>query len=181
MSLQPRTDPIGGPVLAIGDRRYVLIYPPRVIRARSIARGLVTAGAAVVLVGSFVPWVSSGAKRRSSYDLFDIVERLGFAPDGAFALIVRVWWLLPLALVVATVAVWYGRWWTSAAVGGGAALLAAAVGVGVLSADENAFVRVLGGPLVALAGAAVLAAGAATCAAVASGRFDRGLREPLHP
>ena len=140
-----------------------------------------SAGVAVVLVGSFVPWVSSGAKRRSSYDLFDIVERLGFAPDGAFAVVVRLWWLLPLVLVGATVAVWYGRWWVAAGLAGAAAVLGAVVGAGVLSADDNAFVRVLGGPAVTLVGAAILAAGAVTSAMVASGRFDRSLRQPLHP
>ena len=151
------------------------------IRARSIARVLVTAGAGVVLGGSFVPWVSSGATRRSSYDLFDIVERLGFAPDGAFSVVVRLWWLLPLLLVGAVVAAWYDRWWAVTALAGAAAVLAAIVAGGVLSADDNAFVRVLNGPVVTLVGAVVLGAGALAGGAQASGRLDRGLRESLHP
>ncbi len=140
-----------------------------------------TAGAGVVLVGSFLPWVSSGARRRSSYDLLDIVERLGFAPEGAFSVVVRVWWVLPLLLVGAVVAVWYARWWVVTAIAGAAALLAGIVAVGVLSADDNALVRVLDGPVVTLAGAIALAGGAATCGALASGRIDRGLRQSLHP
>jgi len=142
---------------------------------------LVTAGAGVVLVGSFVPWVSSGAKRRSSYDLFDIVDRLGYAPDGPFSVVVRLWWLLPLLLVGAVVAAWYARWRVVTALAGAAAVLAAIVAVGVLSADDNAFVRVLNGPVVTLVGAIALGAGAAAGAALASGRLDRGLGESLHP
>lgn len=66
-------------------------------------RWIASSGALVVLTGSFLPWLASGSAERSSYDLFGIVERLGFAPDGAVGWAVRLWPLLPLLLVVTVV------------------------------------------------------------------------------
>ena len=55
-------------------------------------------GASIALVGTFLPWLASGAVDRSSYELLDIVERLGFSPDGLVGLALTVWPLAPLGL-----------------------------------------------------------------------------------
>ena len=41
---------------------------------------------------------------RSSYELFELTDRLGFSPDGAIGWALRMWPLAPLLLVLAAVA-----------------------------------------------------------------------------
>lgn len=60
-------------------------------------------GGAGAVVGTFLPWFRSGAIDRSSYELFDIVERLGFAPDGMMGWLLRLWPLVPLLFVIGIV------------------------------------------------------------------------------
>ncbi len=71
------------------------------VRAASI-----TVGGAVAVAGSFLPWLRSGAVDRSSYEIFDLIDRLGFSPDGAVGWAVRLWPLVPLLFVVAAVVQW---------------------------------------------------------------------------
>ena len=68
-----------------------------------LPRWLVGGGAVLTLIGTFLPWLSSGAVLRSSYELFDLVDRLGFSPDGAVRWALRVWPLAPLLLVLTAV------------------------------------------------------------------------------
>lgn len=68
---------------------------------------MVTGGAVVTLVGSFLPWLRTGARTRSSYELFQIAERLGFASGGAVEWVLRLWPLVPfLSALVVTL-----QWW----------------------------------------------------------------------
>ena len=67
---------------------------------------ITTAGAAIALVGTFLPWLRSGSVDRSSYDIFDLVERLGFSPNGVVAWTLRLWPLVPLLLVLGAIALW---------------------------------------------------------------------------
>lgn len=119
-------------------------------------------GAGVVLVGSFLPWLASGSASRSSYDLFEIVDRLGFSPDGAVGWAVRLWPLLPLVLVVTVVthhlhldAAWFPL--VRSATTAMAAVYAGAVALAIHFAPEIGLFRLRLGPWVTLAGAALLA------------------------
>lgn len=122
----------------------------------------------MVLVGSFLPWLASGTAERSSYDLFGIVDRLGFSPSGLMGWAVRLWPLLPLLLVVTVVTHHLGspgRWvsvvrWTSTAL---AALYAGAVAVAVRLAPDVGLFRPRIGLWVTLAGALLLALSAVRC------------------
>ena len=67
----------------------------------------VTAGAAVLLVGTFLTWLRSGATERSSYDVFDLVDRLGFSEGGLVGWALRLWPLVPLLLVLTVIAWWF--------------------------------------------------------------------------
>lgn len=127
-------------------------------------RALVAGGSAVALVGTFLPWLASGSVDRSSYDLIDLVERLGFSPDGAVGVGVRAWPVVPLLLVVSVVLVWPTLrvpvavqlvWWTVTAcyVGGTA--------IAVLVAPGASLFGVRSGVWVTLCGVASLAVGAA--------------------
>ena len=126
----------------------------------------VSAGAAVVLVGTFLTWLRSGATERSSYDVFDLVDRLGFSEGGLVGWALRLWPLLPLVLVLAVVA-W---WWPSSGKGQTAirvaptlvaSLYAGAVALAVVNAPEVALFSVGPGPTVTILGAVVMAAGVA--------------------
>ena len=66
----------------------------------------ISAGSAAAVTGSFLPWLRSGSVDRSSYEIFDLVDRLGFSPDGAVGWALRLWPLVPLLFVVATVLQW---------------------------------------------------------------------------
>lgn len=68
-----------------------------------LGRWLLGAGAAASLIGTFLPWLSSGAVLRSSYEIFDLVERLGFSPGGVIGWSLRLWPLAPLLLVLSAV------------------------------------------------------------------------------
>ncbi len=71
--------------------------------------GLVVAGLALVVVGSFGPWVWSGRVSRSSYRLLQVADRLGFLGDGAGRWLPRTWVFVPLAAALALGALVVGR------------------------------------------------------------------------
>ena len=64
-----------------------------------VGAAVISSGGALTLIGTFLPWLRSGARDRASYTIFDLVERLGFAPGGVVALSLRLWPLVPLLLV----------------------------------------------------------------------------------
>jgi hypothetical protein len=142
-----------------------------IVWRRDLPRLLVTAGAGGVIVGAVSPWVASGSVERSSFEIAGLLERLGFASSGPFALSVRVWALVPLCVVAASVCVWWGRTGLGAALAAAGGLYAAVVSLRVARAPDAGLVRVLGGPARTLAGAVVLLAGAVVT--VAASRTTR--------
>lgn len=135
---------------------------------RLAGRAAAAIGALVALVGTFLPWLASGTVDRSSYELLDIVERLGFSPDGLVGLALTIWPLAPLGLVLCVVAQWPWRGWQDRWAGWGAVGVACAVGlyvgataVAVLGAPEVGVFRVRWGAWVTLVGASAMLAGAA--------------------
>jgi hypothetical protein len=127
------------------------------------------AGGAVALVGSFLPWVRTGSRSRNSYDVFRVVGRLGFAPDGPAATAMRWWPLVPLLTVGAVVAVWWGWGRAGGAVGVVAATYAGVIGAAVAAAREAELVDVGAGPSVTTVGSLVLLGGAVAAVVVGTG------------
>lgn len=117
-------------------------------------------GAVTVLVGSFLPWLRSGTRDRSSYDLLAIVDRLGFAPGGVVGWAVRLWPALPLLLVVVVIV----HWWPAGHGRRTVTLVTAAYSAGtataILLAPEVALFSVGPGPWLAIVGAVGLVAAA---------------------
>jgi hypothetical protein len=137
------------------------IAPPR-SNALPHRRWIASTGAIVVLVGTFLPWLASGAAERSSYDLFGIVDRLGFSPDGVVGWALRLWPLLPLLLVVTVVShhIRLDASWVPvvrSAATALSALYAGSVALAVRLAPEVGLFSPRVGPWVTLAGAALLA------------------------
>jgi hypothetical protein len=121
---------------------------------------LMAIGGTVTVVGSLLPWVRTGSRQRNSYDVFALVRRLGFSPDGPAANGLRWWPLVPLLVAVAVVVAWWGWRRPGGVVGVIAAIYAGGIGVAVATADTAAVVEVRAGPGVTAVGAAVLLAGA---------------------
>lgn len=115
-----------------------------------------TGAAITILVGTFLPWLRSGARHRSSYDLFAIVERLGFAPGGIVGWAVRLWPALPLLLVLVVVEHWRptGRFARLLAIV--AAVYAAATAGAIVLAPDVGLFGIGPGPWVTLLGALAL-------------------------
>jgi hypothetical protein len=65
-------------------------------------------GVAVVVVGAFAPWVRTGRRRRSSFDLVGVADRLGVVPSGVATVLARGWVLVPLLGAVALAALVIG-------------------------------------------------------------------------
>ncbi len=129
-------------------------------RSQRSAPVLLTAGGLAVIVGSFLPWVASGTAERSSYQVFEVVARLGFAPDGPVGWAMRLWPIVPLLMVLAAVASWFEYRLPAVAIGTAGALYAAGVGFAVNDAPKEGLVRVLGAPLFTAFAAVVVLAGA---------------------
>jgi len=121
---------------------------------------MITVGSLGVLVGTFWPWVASGRRNRSSYQIFEVVERLGFAPGGAVGWGLRLWPIVPLLVVCASIAAWYRRRLAAGLLAGLGALYAGGVGLAMGSAPRSGLVRVLGAPTFTAIASGVLLAGA---------------------
>jgi hypothetical protein len=145
--------------------RYVRAYDRSVSTPRRTGAIVVTAGACVALIGTFLTWVRSGATGRSSYEVFDLVDRLGFSPDGIVGWALRLWPLVPVLLALSVVA----TWWTTSAAGTAApaAVLVVVTGVyaggtaaAVIAAPEAGQLLGIGaGPAVTVAGASAMLCG----------------------
>jgi len=131
-----------------------------------VGAAVISSGGALTLIGTFLPWLRSGARDRASYTIFDLVERLGFAPGGVVALSLRLWPLVPLLLVVVVTTTWavatdHLSWRVPVVLAAVAAVWVGGTSVAVIMAPEIALFSVGIGPAVTLTGTVVLAAGTA--------------------
>ena len=76
---------------------------------RAWPRLLVMLGSTVALAGTFMPWLTSGTVGRSSYELVDLIDRLGFTPGGPMDVALTLWPIVPLVLVFAVTATAWQR------------------------------------------------------------------------
>jgi hypothetical protein len=125
---------------------------------------VVSAGAAITLLGTFLTWLRSGSADRSSYAVFGLVDRLGFSEGGVVGWALRLWPLVPLLLVV-TVVIW---WWPSqghvwrvarSVVAAAAAVYAGGVALAVANAPEIGLFERGPGPIVTVLGAVTMLGG----------------------
>lgn len=128
----------------------------QVTRWRVVAAVVATLGAAIVIAGGALPWLRTGNRRRSSYDVFALVDRLGFSPSGPVGWAVRLWPVMPLLVTVAAVLAWQWRLWPFLVAAAVAVAYAGGVGIAVATADPPALLRVEPGPTVTACGAAAI-------------------------
>ena len=110
-------------------------------RAELIRRSAFTLAGAVVLVGVFGPWLRSGTSTRSSFELLDLGQRLGFSPGGPIDWAVRGWPFVPMLIVAATIACWAGRAKLSGRIGFIGGLYVVGVAFGVRNAPDSGPIR----------------------------------------
>jgi heme A synthase len=125
-----------------------------------IGRVVATAGAALAMVGTFLPWLRSGTRRRNSYEIFSLVERLGISQSSIVGWGLRLWPIVPLLLVLAVTFQWFPRRLVTPAFVIIAVVYAGGVAVAVAAADSTSLIAVEYGPAVTLIGAILLIAGA---------------------
>jgi hypothetical protein len=140
---------------------------------RSIALGAVTVGGVVAIAGMFGPWVRTGTASRSSFELADLVVRLGYARGGPIGLALRTWPMAPLSAVVAVVATWWVGGRIAAAVTVVVGLAIGLVGTAVWRAPDSLLIASRWGCLVTALGAATMVAGGIT------GARRRAARTPV--
>lgn len=133
-----------------------------------IGRLLATVGAAIAAVGTFVPWLRSGTRQRNSYELFSLVDRLGFSQSSVIGWGLRLWPVVPFLLVLAVTLQWFsrtpsGRWITGLVVMV-VVVYAGVVSLAVRSAPSSSLITIESGSVVSLVGTIAFAAGAAMCA-----------------
>jgi len=128
---------------------------------RSIAIGAVTLGGVVSIVGMFGPWVHSGSASRSSFELADVVVRLGYARGGPIGLALRTWPMAPLSVVIAIVATWWIGGRVAAAIAVVVGLVVSLVGAAVWSAPDSILLGSRWGSLVSALGGATMVVGGA--------------------
>lgn len=124
-----------------------------------IGRIAATVGAIVVAVGTFLPWLRSGTRERSSYEIFSLVERLGYSRSDLVGWGLRLWPIVPLLLAASVVLLWYPRKWVTGLVTAFSIIYAGAVALAVRSASPVSIISVEYGASVAVVGAILLGAG----------------------
>ncbi len=124
-----------------------------------IGRLVATLGAVVAVGGTFLPWLRSGTRRRNSYEIFSLVDRLGFSPSSLVGWGLRLWPIVPLLLTAAATLLWFPRRWLSGVTVAVASIYAGSVSAAVRSAPSTTLIAVEIGPSVTLLGAVTLAVG----------------------
>lgn len=132
--------------------------PPWVTRHGATVVGMAVGGA-IVVVGSLLPWVRTGQRRRHSYDLFAVVDRLGLDPGGAAEQALRWWPLVPLLTAAAVVTAWWGWRRVGGVLGAVAGAYAGGIGLVMARVDARRIIDVQIGPAITAFGGAVLLLG----------------------
>jgi hypothetical protein len=136
-----------------------------------LGRAVAVIGLATVVLASFAPWLRSGERSRTSYELFEVVDRLGLLGDGALRLLPRMWVGVPFLAAIA-LALFFCRSpklaaAVTAVVGGFSVVVGWAVQDVPLTAEWGSRIGI-GGGFVALLGATAVVA-----AALINERTDR--------
>lgn len=123
---------------------------------------LVVVGGGLAVTSMFAPWVRSGSNYRNSFEVVDLVDRLGFADDGPVESAFRFWPMAPLAVVVAVVlTIWLqGRTGSIVAIVVGSSI--GSVGLAMRTFPESTLIGTGRGSIAAAVGGLSMVAGGVT-------------------
>lgn len=113
------------------------------------------AGLVLVAVGSFLPWVKSGAVLRDSYESISIVRTIGVVRDSPLNLVIDAWTMIIPVITLCVAAYAFGFRRTAATVAALVAIFCGTIGGGaaVESSGDEASLGIAGtGPTVTLIG-----------------------------
>jgi hypothetical protein len=144
------------------------------VQRNLIGQVMATLGGLIALVGTFMPWLRSGTRGRSSYEIFSLVDRLGISQSSMVGWGLRLWPVVPFLLVLAVTLQWFPRKWISAAAVVAAVVYAGVVSVAVMAASSNSLITIETGPVVTLVGLLILVVG--TGGGIARSARLRGIR-----
>jgi hypothetical protein len=130
------------------------------VQRNLIGRAVVTLGAGVAGVGTFIPWLRSGSRDRNSYEIFALVERLGISQSSLVGWGVRLWPIVPFLLVCAVTLQWFPMRWLTGVSAVVAVIYVGGVAAAVNAAPASSLIAVEYGPWVTILGAVALATGA---------------------
>ncbi|MBK5330723.1 MAG: hypothetical protein JJD93_02055 [Ilumatobacteraceae bacterium] len=133
-----------------------------------IGQVMATLGGLVALVGTFLPWLRSGTRDRSSYEIFSLVDRLGISQSSVVGWGLRLWPVVPFLLVLAVTLEWFPLKWITGVAVAVAAGYAGVVAVAVTTASSNSLITIEAGAVVTLVGVVILAAGTLVTVLLAS-------------
>jgi hypothetical protein len=130
---------------------------------RTVAAAALCCGLAVLVIGTFLPWVRSGRTDRNSYAGGSALRRL-VDVAGPLDAVLRVWPFVSLAAAGAIALLVLGRRRSAAALAALAALPGGAGAAWALSTVRHGLIRPAGlGPTVTLIGAGVTVIGVLAC------------------
>ncbi len=118
---------------------------------------LVLAGDAILIAGTFLPWVRSGTATRNSYASMQAAERLDVATSDVTAAVLQAWFFVPVAAALITVGLALHHVRLASVAAAATVLLTSGCALVVVRSS----VPVGAGPVTCLVGSAVLAVGAA--------------------
>ncbi len=125
----------------------------RVGDTSAVAAGL---GLALVVLGSFLPWLKSGRVTRNSYETSGTIRRL-IAPTGPAADLFRLWPLLGLVCAVAVALYLFGLVRTGFTLATIASVAAGSAAFVALDASATTYAAVVDtGPTITIAGTAAV-------------------------
>jgi hypothetical protein len=131
---------------------------------RVVLPAVLTAGALITVVGTFLPWLRSGDSDRNSFQLLSLLDFLGFAPDGPMGWAVRAWPVIVLVCVLAAVTVWQGMWPIASLTGMAGGAYAAGLAWAVRDAATTSLISARYGTSVTIVGGVMLVFASLACA-----------------
>jgi hypothetical protein len=124
-----------------------------------------------LLAATFLPWVHSGSRTRSSYELLGLLDRLGVAGDGLAAGLIRWWPMVPLLVTCAVVLGWWRlHGWALAVALVASGYVVGVAGVLIVASGSTGVDLGIGVWVATLAGALFVAAAVFTRVTAASAR-----------
>lgn len=128
-------------------------------RRAVLAPALAGVGLVVLVIGTFLPWLRSGATERNSYAAGGVIRRL-LAPDGAEGALLTVWPLIAVLCAAALAGYALGFHRSALIVAAIPAIAAGAVSIDALLTAPSTYASVTSsGPAVTLAGTALVLVG----------------------
>lgn len=127
-----------------------------------VAAGVALSGLLIIVIGSFLPWIKSGAVQRDSFEIVGVIDRLGPQDNAILAFALSGWIAVPPACVLAIGLYVLGLARTAAACAITVSVVAGTVGLAIYVVGGDGFglvTSVPAGPLTTCLGGMIALSG----------------------